>query len=158
MKIQAAHEQSSLVSRWKINLGDPASGSILAALPSGLTKWRAHHGIRPFRQFLDANLVILTGDKHLVMQKTNTTPPKHILVFIPGFMGSQLRSRSTGEVVWLDVPSLVRDPIRLQARLHSNLQQLMYPNDDLVADRILDQILFLPPLSNRKSTAVLSAL
>lgn len=80
------------------------------------------------------------------MPHLNLSPPKHILVFIPGFMGSQLRSRSTGETIWLDIPHLLGDPIHLPEKLYTNLQKLKYPNDDLVADRILDQILFLPPL------------
>ncbi len=76
----------------------------------------------------------------------NENPPEHILVFIPGFMGSQLRSKSTGELVWLDFPALVSDPIRLQENMQAIFEQLKYPNEDLVADNISDQIIFLPPL------------
>ena len=73
-------------------------------------------------------------------------PPHHFIVFIPGYMGSHLRSRSTGELVWLDIPSFVLDPLRAVERLHCLFERLKYPNDDLVPDGILDQILFLPPL------------
>ena len=73
-------------------------------------------------------------------------PPHHFIVFIPGYMGSRLRSRSTGELVWLDIPSFVLDPLRAVEKLHCLFERLKYPNADLVPDGILDQLLFLPPL------------
>ncbi len=72
--------------------------------------------------------------------------PKHFLVLIPGYMGSRLRSRSTGELVWLDLSTLSIDPIHIHDSLQQLFDRLRYPNDDLVPDGIVNQILYLPPL------------
>ena len=73
-------------------------------------------------------------------------PPPHFVVFIPGYMGSRLRSRSTGDLVWLDIPTLLHDPLEIPKRLKAIFTQLHYPNDDLEPDGVIDQMLFLPPL------------
>jgi hypothetical protein len=72
-------------------------------------------------------------------------PPSHFLIFIPGYMGSRLRSQSTGDLVWLDIPALLRDPLEIPGRLQTVFTQVRYPNDDLVPDGVIDQMLFLPP-------------
>lgn len=74
------------------------------------------------------------------------TPPRHFLVFVPGFMGSRLRSRESGELVWLDVPALVASPFRLPEAIDRLFEQLRYPNADLVPDGVVDQLVFIPPL------------
>src|SRR5262245_5568954 len=43
--------------------------------------------------------------------------PSHFIVVVPGYMGSKLRDRTTGEIVWLDVPALLRDPLHLKRSL-----------------------------------------
>ena len=73
-------------------------------------------------------------------------PPPHILIVIPGYMGSRLRSRRTGELVWIDIPRLISDPLRIPETLERLFDQLKYPNDDLVPDGIMDEVIFLPPL------------
>ncbi len=72
-------------------------------------------------------------------------PPNHFVVLVPGFMGSRLRNRRTGEVAWLDVPGLLSDPFHLATRLADFFRQLQYPNDELEPDGIIDQIVYLPP-------------
>jgi pimeloyl-ACP methyl ester carboxylesterase len=76
----------------------------------------------------------------------NGAPPPHFIVFVPGYMGSRLRSRSTGKLVWIDVQDLLSDPPSLPERLQSMFDQLRYPNDDLVPDGVVDQVMLLPPL------------
>ena len=73
-------------------------------------------------------------------------PPRHILVFVPGFMGSRLRSRASGELVWLDFPALFTSPSRLPEAVDRLFEQLRYPNADLVPDGVVDQLVFVPPL------------
>jgi pimeloyl-ACP methyl ester carboxylesterase len=76
----------------------------------------------------------------------NNSPPEHFLVLIPGYMGSRLRSRSTGELVWLDLTKLSVDPHHIHDSLQQLFDRLHYPNDDLVPDGIVNQIVYLPPL------------
>lgn len=73
-------------------------------------------------------------------------PPPHFVVFVPGYMGSRLRSRSTGELVWLDIPALLRRPFSIPGALTRLFDQMHYPNDDLYADGMVDEVVFLPPL------------
>lgn len=73
-------------------------------------------------------------------------PPPHFIVFVPGYMGSRLRNRRTGELVWLDIPSLLRNPFDIPGALERMFDQMRYPNDDLIPDGIVDEVLFLPPL------------
>jgi hypothetical protein len=76
----------------------------------------------------------------------NRTPPPHFLVFVPGYMGSRLRSRRTGELVWIDFPALFASPARLPQALDALLDQMRYPNDDLEPAGVVDEVLFVPPL------------
>lgn len=76
----------------------------------------------------------------------NRTPPRHFLVFVPGYMGSRLRSRSTGELVWIDFPTLFASPARLPRALDELLERMHYPNDDLEPAGIVDEVIFAPPL------------
>ncbi len=73
-------------------------------------------------------------------------PPPHFIVFVPGYMGSRLRNRRTGELVWLDIPGLLRNPFDIPGALERMFDQMRYPNDDLIPDGIVDEVLFLPPL------------
>lgn len=73
-------------------------------------------------------------------------PPPHFVVFVPGYMGSRLRSRSTGELVWLDIPALLRRPFGIPKALTRLFDQMRFPNEDLYADGIVDEVVFLPPL------------
>jgi len=73
-------------------------------------------------------------------------PPPHFIVFVPGYMGSRLRSRRTGKLVWIDLQVLLSDPPNLPARLQAMFDQLHYPNEDLVPDGVVDQVMLLPPL------------
>ncbi|MFN2199000.1 MAG: CHAT domain-containing protein [Anaerolineales bacterium] len=80
------------------------------------------------------------------MSNQPRTPPKHFVVFVPGYMGSQLRSRSTGEIVWIDLPAMLRNPLQLPQAVDEMFGQMEYPNPDLEPAGILEQVVFAPPL------------
>jgi pimeloyl-ACP methyl ester carboxylesterase len=61
-------------------------------------------------------------------------------------MGSRLRDRKTGQIVWLDVPALLDRPLELGQSLENLFARMKYPNDDLEPAGIIDQIVFVPPL------------
>ncbi len=72
--------------------------------------------------------------------------PPHILVFIPGFMGSQLRDRVTGEIVWLDFSKIPLNPLEWGAWLDDLFKKMDFANDRLEPADIIQDVLFLPPL------------
>lgn len=81
------------------------------------------------------------------MTQTEGKPPAHFVVIVPGYMGSRLRKKSTGELVWLDLKALLlRDPFRLDRVITELFDTLAYPNDDIEPAGIMDQIVFAPPL------------
>jgi len=61
-------------------------------------------------------------------------------------MGSKLRDRQTGELVWVDVPALLSNIMRLREKLDWMFTALAYPNPDIQPAGILDQVIFMPPL------------
>jgi hypothetical protein len=75
---------------------------------------------------------------------TNGVPP-HFLVVIPGIMGSKLRDKTTGEIIWLDFSSVPINPLRWGAWLDHLFGTLAYPNDNLEPAGIVDQVVFAPP-------------
>jgi pimeloyl-ACP methyl ester carboxylesterase len=72
--------------------------------------------------------------------------PPHLLVFVPGFMGSKLRDLDTGEIVWLDFSKIPLNPLQWDDWLDKLFAKMKYPNDRLVPDGIIEDVLFLPPL------------
>jgi len=80
------------------------------------------------------------------MTYTQGKPPPHFLVFIPGYMGSRLRSKSTHKTIWLDIPGLIHNPFGIGSALEQLFEQMRYPNDDLEPAGVMDQLIFLPPL------------
>lgn len=65
-------------------------------------------------------------------------------------MGSQLRDRSTGEIVWLDFPSLLSNPLDIAGALDRLLERMAYPNPDLEPAGIVNQVLFIPPWAKQE--------
>ena len=59
----------------------------------------------------------------------------HFIVIVPGYMGSMLRDKTSGEIVWLDLPALVRNPTRID----DTLNKLKYPNDNLEPAGIMER-------------------
>ncbi len=72
--------------------------------------------------------------------------PPHFIVFIPGIMGSKLRDRTTGDIVWVDFSSFpVLNPLEWDKWLSHLLDTLAYPNSDLEPAGIMDEVIFVPP-------------
>lgn len=73
------------------------------------------------------------------------TPPPHFIVFVPGYMGSQLRDGRTGEILWIDVPAMLKRGLNLPKAIEDLFTRLKYPNPDIEPAGIVDDVLFLPP-------------
>jgi pimeloyl-ACP methyl ester carboxylesterase len=78
------------------------------------------------------------------MSATANAVPDHFLVFVPGILGSKLQDRQ-GKTIWLDFSSVPYNPLHWKGWAETTLQTLSYPNDDLVAKEILNEVVFVPP-------------
>jgi pimeloyl-ACP methyl ester carboxylesterase len=76
--------------------------------------------------------------------------PRHFIVVVPGYMGSLLRDRLTGEIVWLDIPRLLKNPIKIDAAIDEMLDKMTYPNENLEPAGIMNQLLFIPPWAKQE--------
>lgn len=72
-------------------------------------------------------------------------PPDHFIVLVPGFMGSRLRDKNTGELVWIDFSQAGLNPLKWDAWLERVTSTMHYPNDNLEPDGIVQDVLFAPP-------------
>jgi pimeloyl-ACP methyl ester carboxylesterase len=79
----------------------------------------------------------------------NQIPP-HFIVLVPGYMGSQLRDRQTGQMVWVDFPSLLRNPLEMGVAIDQLLEHIAYPNDALEPAGIVNDVLFVPPWAKQE--------
>lgn len=70
---------------------------------------------------------------------------RHFIVIVPGYMGSKLRDKHSGEIIWGDFSSLIKNPLKLESGLNNLFDSMVYPNDDLEPAGILDQVTFLLP-------------
>ncbi len=79
-------------------------------------------------------------------------PEPHFIVVVPGYMGSLLRDKTSGEIVWLDFGALLKNPFAIGPAIDNLLEKLMYPppgsniQNNLEPAGILNQVLVLPPL------------
>ncbi len=71
--------------------------------------------------------------------------PKHFIVFLPGMFGSMLRARKTGRNLWADFNSLPVKPSEWDEWFFEVMDALKYPNDDLQAVGLVDDLQFLLP-------------
>jgi pimeloyl-ACP methyl ester carboxylesterase len=76
--------------------------------------------------------------------------PTHFLVIVPGFMGSKLRDKMTGEIIWVDFSSIPLNPFEWDKWIENLFSKLVYPNDNLEPDGIMDEVLFLPPWAKQE--------
>jgi pimeloyl-ACP methyl ester carboxylesterase len=65
-------------------------------------------------------------------------------------MGSKLRDKTTGEIVWVDFKTIPRNPLKWDDWLGSLFRRMAYPNDDLEPAGIMDEILFVPPWAKQE--------
>ncbi|MCC7165923.1 MAG: hypothetical protein IT331_25720 [Anaerolineae bacterium] len=72
-------------------------------------------------------------------------PPPHILVFAPGFLGSRLRDKQTGKIVWLDFSTVPLNPLEWEGWLDDLFQTMLYPNSNLEPAGLIEDVMFLPP-------------
>jgi pimeloyl-ACP methyl ester carboxylesterase len=61
-------------------------------------------------------------------------------------MGSQLRDRESGEIVWLDFAKIPWNPLEWGAWLDGLFEKMQFGSDRLAPDGIVQDVLFLPPL------------
>jgi pimeloyl-ACP methyl ester carboxylesterase len=78
-------------------------------------------------------------------EKISNGLPPHFIVIVPGYMGSKLRDKNTGEIVWLDLPGMLRNPFKIGDAVDTMLKKMTYPNADLEPAGILDDVLIAPP-------------
>jgi hypothetical protein len=79
----------------------------------------------------------------------NISPiPPHFLVIIPGFMGSNLRDPMTNRRVWIDLPTLLKNPIKIKSAFEGMAQAMTFSEQrlELEPDGVVDDVLFMPPL------------
>jgi pimeloyl-ACP methyl ester carboxylesterase len=88
---------------------------------------------------------LAAGGKSLAASGGLAQAPEHIIVFVPGFMGSKLRDKKTGKLVWLDFSQAGANPLKWPAWLDNLANQMIYPNDNLEPDGIIEDVLFAPP-------------
>lgn len=72
-------------------------------------------------------------------------PPPHFIVFIPGLLGSKLRDRTTGKIVWLDFSSVPLNPLEWEGWLNELFEKMRYPNPNLEPAGLIDDVMFVPP-------------
>ncbi len=76
--------------------------------------------------------------------------PPHFLVIVPGYMGSTLRNKKTGQTIWVDFSTIPLNPLQWGGWLDNLLQQMAYPNDDLEAASIMNEVMFVPPWAKQE--------
>ncbi|OGO41972.1 MAG: hypothetical protein A2Z04_01315 [Chloroflexi bacterium RBG_16_57_9] len=81
--------------------------------------------------------------------QTRQIPP-HFIVIVPGYMGSKLRDKTTGKVVWVDFSSIPFNPLQWGDWLDHLLKTMAYPNDNLEPAGIMDQVIFVPPWAKQE--------
>lgn len=84
------------------------------------------------------------------MQQMDPHIPPHFVVVVPGIMGSKLRDRRTGKLVWLDFDDFPLNPLAWDDWIERLFGQLAYPNDDLEPAGILDRLVIMPPFAKQE--------
>ncbi len=79
----------------------------------------------------------------------NGAPP-HFIVIVPGYMGSKLRDKSSGQIVWVDFSSIPLNPWQWDDWLDQLFQTMAYPNEALEPAGIMDQVIFVPPWAKQE--------
>ncbi len=90
------------------------------------------------------------------------TRPDHFIVLVPGFMGSTLKSKRTGRMVWGNFDQSLREatrgnPFGWIGWIRDFLNGMRYPNPDLEAVDLMEEVAFFPPLYKQEHYQRLSA-
>jgi pimeloyl-ACP methyl ester carboxylesterase len=80
---------------------------------------------------------------------TSDVPP-HFIVIVPGYMGSKLRDKTTGKIVWVDFSTIPANPLKWEGWLESLFAKMAYPNDDLEPAGIVEDVMFVPPWAKQE--------
>jgi hypothetical protein len=86
----------------------------------------------------------------LTMDRNPTPIPPHFLVVVPGMMGSKLRDRRTGQLVWLDFDSFPLNPFDWDDWVGNLLTEMVYPNENLEPAGIMDRLMFVSPWARQE--------
>lgn len=84
------------------------------------------------------------------MNQIDSRVPPHFLVVVPGMMGSKLRDRRTGKIVWLDFDDFPINPFEWDDWVENLLDQMAYPNDNLEPAGIMDRVMFMSPWAKQE--------
>jgi pimeloyl-ACP methyl ester carboxylesterase len=76
--------------------------------------------------------------------------PPHFLVVVPGMMGSKLRDRRTGKLVWLDFDDFPINPFEWDDWIENLFGQMTYPNENLEPAGIMDRVMFMSPWAKQE--------
>lgn len=76
--------------------------------------------------------------------------PSHFLVIVPGYMGSTLRDKTTGEVVWIDFGSIPKNPLQWNDWLNRLIDVMRYPNDNLEPAGLINEVMFILPWAKQE--------
>ena len=81
--------------------------------------------------------------------QTGGVPP-HFIVIVPGYMGSKLRDKTTGEIVWVDFSTIPKNPRHWNAWVDRLLEAMVYPNDNLEPAGIVDEVVIVSPWAKQE--------
>lgn len=76
--------------------------------------------------------------------------PSHFLVIVPGYMGSTLRDKTTGDVVWIDFGSVPKNPLKWDDWLTHLMDVMRYPNDNLEPAGLISEVMFVLPWAKQE--------
>jgi pimeloyl-ACP methyl ester carboxylesterase len=89
-------------------------------------------------------------EKEYMMTSSSAGIPPHFIVIVPGFMGSELRHRETGELAWPALSSIPRNPFQWRGWVENFVATLTYPNDDLIPTDLIHEVVFIPPWAKQE--------
>jgi pimeloyl-ACP methyl ester carboxylesterase len=84
------------------------------------------------------------------MNDVDARIPPHFLVVVPGMMGSKLRDRRTGKLVWLDFDDFPLNPFEWDDWIENLFGQMTYPNENLEPAGIMDRVMFMSPWAKQE--------
>jgi hypothetical protein len=84
------------------------------------------------------------------MSDQSSQVPPHFVVLVPGYLGSKLRDKRSGEIVWVDFSSIPLNPLRWDDWVDNLFEKMAYPNDNLEPAGIMDELIFVPPWAKQE--------